>query len=419
MAAFSPWLRRALGGSRRRPVELRRVPRLEWLEARHAPAIAFVTTDADVGAGSFRDAIDQANNNAAIDTIIIKNVPTINLASSLTYTGAQNLTIKGNGATISGDQTFDLLVSEGNADLSLDKLTFRNGVRGVYVPLSADATGTVSVSLTKVTLENNQSHGLHIDDQTIGSDASVHLTVRHTTVADNGTETTDRDGIRVDEGGLGSIVADIDHTTVSGNGGDGMELDERGDGSAELRVDHADFLGNGFLDPADFDDGVDIDEADAGDIRVQADHVRFKNNFEEGLDLNEAGAGDLAVQLDHVEVIGNGEEGIDVEEFGEGNVSVAFAHVLANGNGREGIDLKERDNGSLLASLCFITTNDNTSDGVKADETGDGDLNIAINHLLATNNGERGINLDEAGGGVLVVDLAHIVSGNPLADDVT
>lgn len=396
------------------------LPSFDLLENRTVPAVVFVTTGADAGAGSFRDAIEQANNNDNVNAIIFKNnVSNINLISSVVYDGAQDLSIKGQGAAISGNGAFDLFVSSGDADLRLEKLNFRNGAKGVFVPISADASGTVSITLEQVTIENNRSHGLHIDDQTLGSDANISLAARHSTIAGNGSGAIDQDGIRLDEGGAGSIFADLVRTTVTGNGGDGLELDERGDGSANLSLSHADFVANGFLVPADLDDGVDVDEADGGNISVVARHTSFIDNFEEGLDLNEAGTGDLLVDLQHVQVRGNGEEGVDVEEFGDGDVRVVMDHVVSTDNGREGLDLKERDNGTLFIKLRHVTTTGNAQDGVKADETGAGDLDITIGHLVTTDNGERGINLDEAGLGALIADLRHILSDNPVADDVS
>src|SRR5262245_65304514 len=43
--------------------------RVEWLEDRTLPATFYVTTTADGGTGSLRDAINQANMDAVTDTI--------------------------------------------------------------------------------------------------------------------------------------------------------------------------------------------------------------------------------------------------------------------------------------------------------------------------------------------------------------
>src|SRR5688572_16358928 len=63
----------------------------------------FVTNSSDSGAGSFRDAVQQANANPNITRIhFLGRVSTINLLSTVEFTGTQDLTIDGNAATLDG-----------------------------------------------------------------------------------------------------------------------------------------------------------------------------------------------------------------------------------------------------------------------------------------------------------------------------
>ena len=72
--------------------------------------------------------------------------------------------------------------------------------------------------------------GLFVDDQTNGSAASVHVDIVNSRFSLNGKRASDADGVRIDEGGPGSVSAMIQNSKFEGNGGDGFEIDERGGG---------------------------------------------------------------------------------------------------------------------------------------------------------------------------------------------
>ena len=122
----------------------------EQLEARDVPAVAFVTNGNVDGAGSFRAAVEAANADSSITSIVIRRqVDSIAIESAVEYTGSQTLSIQGNGVVIAptaGDeQEFDLFVASGGADLFLRDLTLRGGEDGLFVTVPADASA-VSVN---------------------------------------------------------------------------------------------------------------------------------------------------------------------------------------------------------------------------------------------------------------------------------
>ncbi len=74
---------------------------MESLERRQVLAAAIVSTSADDGGGSLRAAIQLANTNSNVDTIVFRgNVAGVNLKSALVYTGSQRLSVRAGGATI-------------------------------------------------------------------------------------------------------------------------------------------------------------------------------------------------------------------------------------------------------------------------------------------------------------------------------
>ena len=201
-------------------------------------------------------------------------------------------------------------------DLSLSNLTFQNGDNGVLVPVPIGATGTVAVSLDNVTIKDNASYGLHLNDQLNDTDASVRIDVSNSTITGNGTGegVSDLDGIRADDGGEGSVVANVTNSHLDNNGADGLELDEKGPGDIIAEIAGSTFNENGFQDADDKEDGVDFDEADAGDLWVRVVDSTFNGNADEGLDLDEEQGGDVYVSLLDVVANANEDEGIKINE---------------------------------------------------------------------------------------------------------
>ena len=401
----------------------------EQLESRLLLSAVTVSTSADSGIGSLRDAINQANADTAISRIIIQpSVGQIAISETIEYTGHQALKIKGNGATLAPvagqEQTFNLFASSGDANLSIDDLHLRDGLIGIYIPVSTSATGTIEFEGKDLSVTGSSLFGLHIADQINNSDASIRLILNRCTFTNNGIGDLDFDGVRVDEGGLGDISATIKNSTINGNGGDGLELDERGAGSVYVTVNRSTFDDNGFFNEADLDDGLDVDEADEGGIYADVRNTSLSGNFDEGLDLDEAGEGDAQLTIRNVVANNNlnegvkldeeddgsiwldfrnletnnieDEEGIAVSEIGAGNLTATLKNVTANRNNKEGIDLSEEDEGDFWGEFVRIETFGNNDDGIQLEETGPGNFDVSVARLLSGDNNGFGIKVSQA-----------------------
>ena len=395
--------------------------------ARLVSSRAVVTTSADAGPGSFRDAIEIANSNPFVRNIVFASVARVDLESTVEYTGPQSLSIDGRGVEIvagPGDEgSFDLFRSTGDASLNFQNITFRDGLNGIFIPVSSVATGVLSVSLNAVDVTGNSLFGVHVDDQEPdggGSAASIKFNMSNSLIKGNGIGELDYDGIRVDEGGEGNIDALIANSVIHDNGGDGVELDERGDGSVYANIKTSDFIFNGFFNPADLDDGLDVDEAESGSVVVAARDSSFASNADQGLDLDEAGAGDLSASLARILASSNldegikldeedegsiiytmqyvqsdssvNEEGIAINEIGSGDVIIDFLSIQANANKKDGIDIEERDAGSLrFGGTRLETSNSQSGDGLRLQERGYGDLAARVSMLSSRSNDEWGL----------------------------
>ena len=410
-----------------------------------APALARrgasvrVTNGEDAGPGSFRAAVEAANADSRVRLIRFRRHLEVVLDSDVVYTGRQPLTIDGRGSALVGDpgadpaETWDggLFVSSGGADLTIRSLafldSFNNGI-GIFVP--EDAGGTIGLHLDDVRVDGSRFHGVFFDGQTttgfntddvihpdcvdphpFDSPASLRLFVKRSEITGNGTlaggfntgepfedegETfltgcpADFDGIRVDDGGAGSIDAWISDTLVEGNLADGIETDESGAGDVVAFLFHSTVAGNGETGTDDLDDGFDIDEAGEGDLRAWVVKTDVVDNRDEGLDFDEAGPGSAVVTLVRVDASRNEDQGFKLDEEGAGNLRArVFRSQVNDSISQDGIELTEEDEGGLEGLLVATDVMGNADAGVKAEqvEPGAGRLRIVGGDLTGNTDG--------------------------------
>lgn len=285
-----------------------------------------VTSSADSGVGSLRSALEAAASDSRVHRITLRTgLEPIALDSPLVYRGSQRLQLDGRGVVLDGSRLTDTTLSAGNAafvadggsDLGIRNLVVRGAAgSGIAVLVPASRSGRVTLELDQVVAERNGHHGIVVNDQAAyfsdpftvasdGSEASITVRVRDSRFIGNGNGGLDYDGLRVNEGGPGSLEAVIRSTHAEGNGGDGVELDERDDGDAVIAIERTDLLANGFHSTKDLEDGFDVDEYGPGHLRGRLVEVTASRNAQKGVDLTEEGAGELRVTRDRVVAEGN------------------------------------------------------------------------------------------------------------------
>jgi hypothetical protein len=403
------------------------------------PATVFVSNANDDGPGSFRRAIATANADSRIARVhVVGHVTTIHLRQKIEFSGTQDLAIIGNGATLDGSSApgDPAFLASGGGDLSVSGLNVRNAqAEGISVQVPPTATGTIRVSLFNVAIVNNLGHGVLVNDQeddftpedeqpnANGSAASVDVSVFNCRFVHNGYSVSDRDGLRVNEGGEGDLSITVKLSQAEDNGADGIEVDERGAGDIRVDMFGSRLTGNGPFDPNDLDDGFDIDEWDGGSIIGTIVLSLANRNREEGFDFNENNDGDLRVDMQFVEANGNGEEGIDLEEdddFGNsGDLVTVMSHVatIGNGNGADGgLKIREKQTGNLDVTLTSVLSADNFGSGIFVRESAAGNSVVRIEKALTIGNkmsliddvlaGGHGIELLESGAGDLMAGVS-------------
>lgn len=442
---------------------------------------AQVTSSADAGPGSFRDAVQAANADASIGAIrFAPGLRTIRLQEPVIYTGFQALVIDGEGARLDGrslPEGGSALVTETGGDLTIWELTVIGAPgNGITVKVPDAASGVLVVRLHTVTIRESGLHGILINDQAeyftdplstseAGSAASLRVNVSDSRFERNGFALIDSDGLRVNEGGEGTLETWVRGTHFARNGADGLELDERGAGDARFTLSRTVLTGNGSFTSDDFDDGIDVDEGGDGDLDGRFSHVMADRNFEQGVDLNENGAGDLRVTMADVSAVGNNEEGIEFEEdddiAGGGDLEATLRRVTTRRNGLAGGDaglkLREKGEGSLLARLAGavsldnrltsgddpiagvllredeagdlraglveVTGRRNSGDGIQFEENAEGDLSGVIGRSTTSNNGGAGASLVQEAPGSGSADFTNLTAlgnggGDVVADGV-
>jgi len=409
-----------------------------------------VRSTEDTGFGTLRAALELANEDPGVSTILFETgIGVIEIDNSLEYTGSQDLRIVGSQAVVDGEGCdCDALVVSGGGDLTLEKLVIRNAEgNGIFMEIPADATDLVTVTLREVGIRDNGLHGFHIDDLADengtggNSAAGILLDFRDVSIQANGfrQDITDRDGLRVEEGGSGGIELRAERTFILGNAGDGVELKETGLGEVvvDIRLSRIDNNGSQPQNPDNLEDGLDIREAGPGAVRLDIRGLdltatSIEGNGNRGIRIREEGSGDVMGNLDRILASGNGNGLIFAVEDadsqgnatgGSGCLDITFNQVVTEEGERDGVHLEEFGLGYLSVTARGLDASLNGGDGLWARENGVGDLLIEVRDSFFDSNGQivwdpddlgAGMQLLENGAGVLDVRLVETsLSQNP------
>lgn len=431
-----------------------------------------VTSAADSGEGSLRAALSAAE--AAGGTVLVMVDGDIEIASTLSYGGTAPLAIIGAGQTVSTPANVTLLAATGGADLTIQGLTFsgpggysinaRGDVdqpagKGIFVDVADDATGTVALTLTDVTVEGVAGHGIHVSDCTLadecggggggageGSPASISVTLTGVVVNNVGNGRFDADGLRVDERGEGSIHARIVQSLFTGVGADGVELDEGQAGDVVIFTSGSAFNANGgYCDPdllgafmpsepeGEFEEGAVMESAIPGPITGTPDdrcieravdlyddgsveEYEFAIDTDDGFDVDEAGPGNLIALVTGSQILDNLDEGLDYDEEGPGGIELTVVDSRATGNTDDGFKNSEEDEGGVTCVLSSVVSTGNGGKGFVCEEEDAGDVTVHASATVTAGNDDSddtGLELvqDDDGTGIAIIVGSEIADG--------
>ena len=209
---------RVRAGPRRR---LTRAWLVEPLEGRVVLATIQVTSLADTGAGTLRAAIEQANLDAAGDTITFApSVTGTNTLSTALPDLVADINIVGPGASLltvarssaAGTPEFSVFTVEGDADVELAGLEITGGSTSPSSLLGGGIANYGTLMVTNCTITGNLGDGSFDGG---GIDNSGTLTVANCTISDNSADGSPGGGI------YSNAVLSVIDSTISGNSGGG------------------------------------------------------------------------------------------------------------------------------------------------------------------------------------------------------
>ena len=212
-----------------------------------AAATFEVTSNADAGAGSLRQALVDANANAEADTINMSSISgqTINLTSGQLYTSYDDIVINGAGVTIDAGGSSRVMLSS-VSDLTLNSVTLTNGLvdgsGGGIFSFAGDLTLNDS-TITANSAGDGDGGGVFFGRYLYSDDPD--LTINASTISAN-TATIDGGGLAASTYGNVTINASTisDNTADFDNGG----LYAYVYGGANVIVSNSTISGNTALD---------------------------------------------------------------------------------------------------------------------------------------------------------------------------
>jgi hypothetical protein len=186
---------------------------LAWGAIPVRAATLTVTTTADSGAGSLREALTNAVNG---DTITFTISGTIQLLTNLPTITITNLTINGNSATLSGNNNIRMFTIASGASVTINTLTMTTGDCSGNCPLLGNDGGGIynagRLTLSHSTLSGNLASG--------GSGGGIYndggtVTISNSTLSGNSANAASGGGIYSDGG-----TVTVSDSTFSGNSAD-------------------------------------------------------------------------------------------------------------------------------------------------------------------------------------------------------
>lgn len=425
-----------------------------------APAFAetlMVTNFNASGEGSLQAALEAAGASNERSVIMVAEADgTITTQTGLRYEGAAPLVIIGNGVTIASPNDVTLLSAIGPQVLAITGARFAGpggysitnqgtaAGKGIFLGVTEDAQGVVSLGLSNVAVSGVAGHGIHVSDCTLadacgsgeggagaGSNASITVELNRVTVADVGQGSFDADGLRVDERGPGDIRLTGMFFTARGVGADGIELDEGQEGDVTVDMIQGDFIENGtYCDPAllrgflpdppagefrEFEiiaadlPGPSIETPDMACFELDVEtheggsvaEYAYAIDVDDGLDIDEAGPGSIIATFSIGQMLANYDEGYDVDEAGPGDIDVVFTGIVANGNIDDALKLSEEGPGSVYVTATAVEASSNGGVGIVAEEADVGDLFMVLISAATAGNdgGDLGVEAVQEGAG--------------------
>ena len=421
-----------------------------------------VVNSNDSGAGSLREALQQASGTEEANAIYIQSNGHINIKSPLIYSAQSPLFLFGQNQTIKANEDFTLLTISEGADLSVEHLKFQgpggfdinnradldgNKGKGIFIDVRDTQTGVLKLVLHGVRVSDVGGHGVHVFDCTIakdaplkcgegyggagvGSDASISISMNGSSIINVGMGGYDADGLRVDERGLGDINASIVNSQFLNNGADGVEFDEGQEGSVIMHAVASKFNNNGiycdvsimkpFMPSEDEGEFEDNQVKPADIISNLVIDITEEGKYNGAIKTGSPDDGCLETEVkfhdsgfvEEFEIAIDTDDGVDIDEAGEGDISGQIFDSEVNANADEGFDIDELNAGGIFMTINNTIARDNSDDGFKHSEEDAGSVVGQVENSIAKDNGGKGFVFEEENEGNVFIMASDVATSN-------
>jgi hypothetical protein len=430
----------------------RGLAQFESLEARLALAVN-VTTLADDGAGSLRQAITDINSNAKADTISFNSLgagtialktalPTLTNPAGTTFSygvGTTAITLDGAAAGLADGLTIAANVN--SVTLNVPSLTLRNfntGLKFLGSSTNSLVSGlTISNNLNGIALEGGTFTGTKIATNTISLNSQngilatsgvTGLTIGGTTTGDANTISLNGNGLFFQPGTYSSTA--VQGNTITNNNSNGVLLGTTGGGLTGLTL-------GGSTDTAantisfNRQNGVQVSQGSYNGTVIQGNTIASNGGY--GVQLAPAGQSITGLTIGGTTagqgntIASNAADGIGV--FGGTYTSTAVQGNTIQYNQNSGVNINPLAGGGAFSGLTLggsasaggNTINANGLDGVLVN--GGTYTTTAVQGNTITGNGRNGVNFSAPFGGKLTgftvggtsSNLGNTITGNTVS----
>ena len=196
---------------------------------------------------------------------------------------------------------------------------------GIRLDERSAGDAIVTISQSVVTL--NDADGIEVDESDAG-----HVVVEATSSSfvDNGEQPQasddPEDAIDVDERGDGDVIANLRQVEATGNYDENLDFNEADGGDLRSSLDQV------TVEGARAGRGYDLEELGVGSIVSELNGTSITTSLDDGMRAQERDLGDVVVSVNQSSFVDNGAAGVEVDQRGGGGGTADFKNSAFSGN---------------------------------------------------------------------------------------
>ena len=306
---------------------------------------------------------------------------------------------------------------------------------GITVNNSASTQTTVNVIDSNIS--NNLGPGMSVQNQSSGG---LNLLVDHSNISSNG-----ESGIYLVDYSAGDLTANIIHSNVSDNANNGIyAVNEFNPDTLTLNISGSTIADNAYHGVQLYN-GTGANNTNSGAMVANINASSITGNGQNGINASNTSTGTFTLNVNNSNIADNADIGIEAINTNDpGNFVFNLRNSIVNNNGVNGLEIFNQDNngsltfnmsgsvvennkahgifldniessGNLSANIISSRVDNNSFDGIYAlNDLSTGNFTLSLRDSSVSNNGLTGLFLDNKGNASLMsADIeAATISGN-------